>query len=69
MIKRVYAECSPLLQLIKLLNNMRTDPTDVILEKNITKSESYGRLSYSVIKTYLNSYDPICGIENCIVCK
>ena len=45
MIKRVYAECSPLFQLIKLLNNMRTDPTDVILEKIITKSESYGRLS------------------------
>ena len=69
MIKRVYAECSPLFQLIKLLNNMRTDPTDVILEKIITKSESYGRLSYSVIKTYLNAYDPICRIENCFVCK
>ena len=48
---------------------MRTDPTDVILEKIITKSESYGRLSYSVIKTYLNEYDPICRIENCFVCK
>ena len=69
MIKRVYAECSPLFQLIKLLNNTRTDPTDVILEKIITKSESYGRLSYSVIKTYLNAYDPICRIENCFVCK
>ena len=48
---------------------MRTDPTDVILEKIITKSESYGRISYSVIKTYLNAYDPICRIENCFVCK
>ena len=48
---------------------MRTDPTDVILEKIITKSESYGRLSYSVIKTYLNAYEPICRIENCFVCK
>ena len=64
MIKRIYAECSPLFQLIKLLNNMKTDPTDVILEKIITKSESCGRLSYSVIKTYLNAYDPICQIEN-----
>ena len=69
MIKQVYAECSPLFQLIKLLNNMRTDPTDVILEKNTTKSESYGRLSYSVIKTYFNAYDTICRIENCFVCK
>ena len=48
---------------------MRTDPTDVISEKIITKSESYGGLSYSVIKTYLNAYDPICRIENCFVCK
>ena len=58
MIKWVCAECSPLFQLIKLLNNIRTDLTDVILEKIITKRESYGRLSYSVInKTYLNAYD------------
>ena len=30
-----YAKCSPLFQLIKLLNNMRSDPTDVILEKKL----------------------------------
>ena len=35
-------------------NNMRTDPTDVVLEKNITKSESCGRLSYRIIKIYFN---------------
>ena len=40
MIKQVYAECSPLFHLIKLLNNMKTDLTNVILEKIITKSES-----------------------------
>ena len=48
---------------------MRTDPTDVILEKIITKSESYGHLSCSVIKTYLNAYGHICRFENCFVCK
>ena len=32
MIKRVYAECTPLFQLIKLLNKMRNDPFDTILE-------------------------------------
>ena len=32
MIKRSYAECTPLVQLIKLINAMRRDPTDTILE-------------------------------------
>ena len=32
MIKRVYAECTPLFQFIKLLNKMRNDPFDTILE-------------------------------------
>ena len=31
MIKRVYAECTPLYQLIKLMNIMKTDPTDTVL--------------------------------------
>ena len=31
-VKRVYAECTPLFQLIKLLNKMRNDPFDTILE-------------------------------------
>ena len=31
-IKQVYVECTPLFQLIKLLNTMRNDPFDTILE-------------------------------------
>ena len=46
---------------------MKSDSTDVVLEKIITKSESYGRLSYSVIKTFLDTYDPICRIKNCFL--
>ena len=30
MIKRAYAECTPLCQLMKLINMMRNDPTDSI---------------------------------------
>ena len=34
LVKRVYAECSPLFQLIKLINSLRNDPNDTILKKN-----------------------------------
>ena len=30
LVKRVYAECSPLFQLIKLINSLRNDPNDTI---------------------------------------
>ena len=33
LVKRVYAECSPLFQLIKLINSLRNDPNDTILKK------------------------------------
>ena len=68
MIKRVYAECTPLFQLIKLLNKMRNDPLDTILESIEQMNLSYRQLSYNISKTYLNTYDPICRIENCFVC-
>ena len=29
---------------------------------------SYCQLSYSISKSYLNTYDPICSIKNCLVC-
>ena len=41
MIKRVYTECTPLYQLIKLLNMMRNDPTDSILNKISENNQSY----------------------------
>ena len=33
LIKRVYAECSPLIQLIKLINILKADKFDTIIEK------------------------------------
>ena len=44
LVKRVYAECSPLFQLIKLINSLRNDPNDTILKKNVEKSHSYNGL-------------------------
>ena len=47
MIKRVYAECTPLFQVIKLLNKRRNDPFDTILE-SIEQNLSYCQLSYNI---------------------
>ena len=33
LVKRVYAKCSPLFQLIKLINSLKNDSNDTILEK------------------------------------
>ena len=33
LVKPLYAECSPLFQLIKLINSLRNDPNDIILKK------------------------------------
>ena len=37
LVKRVYAECSPLFQLIKLINSLKNDSNDTILKKNAEK--------------------------------
>ena len=34
LIRRVYAECSPLFQLIELINTLKADKNDTLLEKN-----------------------------------
>ena len=41
LVKRVYAECSPLFQLIKLINSLKNYANDTILKKNYEKSHSY----------------------------
>ena len=33
LVKRVYAECSPLFQLVKLINTLKKDKNDTILKK------------------------------------
>ena len=70
LIKRVYAECSPLFQLIKLINSLKCDANDTILKKRIAeKSHPYNGFAFNVTRTILDIYDPICIIELCYVCK
>ena len=52
MIKRSYAECTPLFQLIKLINAMRRDPTDTISDIIAQNNQSYCQLSYNIKKIY-----------------
>ena len=68
LIKRVYAECSSLFQLIKLINCLKSDVNDTILNKIAEKSHSYNGFAFNVIRTILDTYDPICRIELCYVC-
>ena len=68
LIKRVYAECSPLFQLIKLINCLKSDVNDTILNKIAEKSHSYNGFAFNVTRTILDTYDPICRIELCYVC-
>ena len=70
MIKRVYAECTlyTFVQLIKLLNKMRNDPFDTILESIEQINLSYCQMSYNISKTYLNTSDPIRRIDNSFEC-
>ena len=68
LIKRVYAECSPLIQLIKLINCLKSDVNDTIFNKIAQQSHSYNGFAINVTRTILYTYDPICRIELCYVC-
>ena len=48
---------------------MRLDPTDTILEIIAQNNQSYCQLSNNIKMIYLDTYDPICRIRNCFVCK
>ena len=67
-VRAVYAECTPLCQLIKLISTRITDKSVTILEKIVTRNCSYSGFSYHVVNGYLNAYDPICKLNNCFVC-
>ena len=69
LVKRVYSECSPLLQLIKVINTLKHDENDTILRKITEKSHSYNGFAFNVTRCFLNTYDPICRIDNCYVCR
>ena len=68
-VKRVYSECSPLIQLIALINNHKADKNNTILVMIESKSYSFCRFAFSVSRLYLNSYNPECKILDCFVCK
>ena len=68
-VKRVYIECSPLIQLIELVNKFKADKNDTILVMIEPKSYSLSRFSFSVSRLFLNSYNPVCNIIDCFVCK
>ena len=69
LVKRLYAECSPLSQLIKLINSLKNDSNDTILEKIAEKSHSYSGFAFNVTRSFLDTYDSICRIEKCYVCQ
>ena len=45
-ISRVCAECSPLLQLIKLINDLKNDESDTILQQIEMRYNSYRTFSF-----------------------
>ena len=60
---------TPLFQLIKLLNYLKADENDKILGKIALKNISYSGFSSHVTFIFRNTYDPICRITNCFVCR
>ena len=43
-----------------IINSLKTDKSDTILEKIVAPNCSYSGFSYHVVNSYLNAYDPIC---------
>ena len=68
-VKRVYSECIPLIEQIALLNKLNADEHDTILVMIELKSYSFCRFAFNVSRLYLNSYNPVCKILDCFVCK
>ena len=56
LVKRVYSECSPLLQLIKVINTLTHDENDTILTRITEKSHSYNGFAFNVARCFLNTY-------------
>ena len=69
LIRKVYAECSPLFQLIELINTLKADKNDTILEKIRLKSHTFYGFSFNVTMVCLNAYDLICRLNSCYTCN
>ena len=65
LIKRAYAECSPPFQLVRA----KKDKNDTILKKITDKTHSYNGFAFNVTRCFLDTYDPICRIDNCYTCR
>ena len=63
LVKRVYSKCSPLFQLIKLINFLKHDKNDTILRKITEKSHSYNGFAFNVTRCFLNTYDMTLFVE------
>ena len=61
--RTVYAECTPLFQLIKVINSLKADKNDTIMEKLRLKSHTFHDFSFNVTMVYLSAYDPICTLN------
>ena len=68
LIRRVHEECSPLFQLIEVINNLKADKNDTILETIRLKSHTYYGFSFNVTMVCLSAYDPICRLNSCYTC-
>ena len=58
-------------QRVKLINNIRADANDGILQQIELQINTYQTFSYNVSMVYRNAYDPVCpiSIKNCYVGK
>ena len=68
LIKRVYAECNLLFQLIKLINILKVDPNDQILKKVKLKTHSYIGFGFNVTQIFLSQYNLTCTLRYCYSC-
>ena len=69
LIRRVYAECSPLFQLIELINTLKADKNDTFWKKNRLISHTYYGFSLNVSMVCLSAYDLICRLNSCYTCN
>ena len=51
------------------MSKFKAGKNDTILVMIESKSHSLGRFSFSVSRLFLNSYNPVCNIIDCFVCK
>ena len=69
LIRRVYAKCSPLFQLIQLINTLKAYKMTLFWKEIRLKSHTYYGFSFNVTMVCLSAYDPICRLNSCYTCN